>query len=149
LTATERGHYGNAFKKYQFCRQEYKDEQKVASNLKQYIRNTVTFGKQLALDETGSISDWIRTLYTSICPTPEQLIHNATTKYRESLIYPTKNVSAWFDKWEEAMAMAEKYQLFGGHKVMWIKDIYTIWREKFPMLSNDYTRSITRATPQT
>jgi len=101
----------------------------------------------VTLDETRPISDWMQTLYTSVRPTPEQLAQIATTKYRESLAFPTRNVTAWFDKWEEAMAVANKHELFGSHKGMWIKDIYTIWRERFPFvvekLYSDYSAGST------
>ena len=147
LTASERSHFENAFKQYQFRWQQYKDEQKVVRELKQYIRDTVAYSKQVTLDETRPVSDWMQTLYTSVRPTPEQLAQIATTKYRESLAFPTRNVTAWFDKWEEAMAVANKHELFGSHKGMWIKDIYTIWRERFPFvvekLYSDYSAGST------
>jgi len=88
----------------------------------------------VALDETKSVTEWIQSLYTTSRPTPEQLVRIATTRYRESLAFPTKDVLAWFTKWDEAMAFSEKYSLFGGYKGMWIKDIYNIWRERFPMV---------------
>jgi hypothetical protein len=50
----------------------------------------------------------------------------ATAEYRESLNFSTKDMPAWFAKCDEAMALAEKYNLFGGHKGMWIKDIHNI-----------------------
>ena len=102
--------------------------------VKQYIRDTVADDKQVVLDETESVSQWIQTLYATSRPTSEQLVRIATTKYRESLTFPTRDVLAWFAKWDEAMALSEKYNLFGGHKGMWIKDIYNIWRERFPIV---------------
>jgi hypothetical protein len=47
-------------------------------------------------------------------------------QYRESLNFSMKDVLAWFAKCDEAIALAEKYNLFGGHKGMWIKDIHNI-----------------------
>jgi len=45
------------------------------------------------------------------------------------------------------MAVANKHELFGSHKGMWIKDIYTIWRERFPFvvekLYSDYSAGST------
>lgn len=148
LTATERVHFENAFKQYQFRWQQYKEEQKVVKELKQYIRDTVAYSKQVTLIETMTISEWMEILYTSIRPTSEQMAQIATTKYRESLGFTTRNVTAWFDKWEEAMAVAQKYELFGTHKGMWIKDIYSIWRERFPFVAeNLYTEYSAGSTP--
>ena len=148
LTATERSHFENAFKQYQFRWQQYKEEQKVVKELKQYIRDTVAYSKQVTLNETMSIGEWIGILYTSIRPTPEQLAQIATTKYRESLAYTTRNVTAWFDKWEEAMAVADKHELFGAHKGMWVRDIYNIWRDRFPfVVEKFYTDYSAGSTP--
>lgn len=102
--------------------------------VKQYIRDTVADDKQVVLDETESVSQWIQTLYTTSRPTSEQLVRIATTKYRESITFPTRDILTWFAKWDEAMALSEKNNLFGGHKGMWIKDIYTVWRERFPIV---------------
>jgi hypothetical protein len=94
------------------------------------------------MDEAKPVKDWIQNLYTSIRPTQEQLAQDANTKYRESLAYPTRNITAWFDKWEDAMASAEKYKMF-GIKGMWINDIYNVWKERFPhvaeRLHSEYT----------
>jgi hypothetical protein len=134
LNMIERGHYDTAFKEYQFQWHLYEKEQTVVKDVKQYIRDTVADDKQVALDETKSVSNWIQSLYATSRPTSEQLVRIATAKYRESLAYPTKDVLAWFTKWDEAMALSEKYQLFGGHKGMWIKDIHNIWLERFPIV---------------
>jgi len=134
LTNAERAHYENGFKHYQFQWHLYEKEQATVKEVKQYIRDTVADDKQVVLDETESVSQWIQMLYATSRPTPEQLVRIATTKYRESLAFTTKDVLAWFAKWDEAMALSEKYNLFGGHKGMWIKDIYNVWRERFPIV---------------
>jgi hypothetical protein len=134
LTNAERAHYENGFKQYQFQRHLYEKEQAVVKELRQYIRDTVADDRQVAFDETESVGNWIQTLYATARPTPEQSVRIATAKYRESLTYSTKDVLAWFAKWDEAMATAEKYNLFGGHKGMWIKDIHNIWNERFPIV---------------
>lgn len=134
LTNAERAHYENGFKHYQFQRHLYEKEQAAVKEVKQYIRDTVADDKQVVLDETESVSQWIQTLYTTSRPTSEQLVRIATTKYRESLTFPTRDILAWFANWDEAMALSEKYNLFGGHKGMWVRDIYNVWREKFPIV---------------
>ena len=72
LCNVERAHYD-----YQFQWHLYEKEQAVVKELKQYIRDTVADDKQIALDETKSVSEWIQTLYATSRPTPEQLVRIA------------------------------------------------------------------------
>jgi hypothetical protein len=58
----ERAHYETGFKGYQF-QWHYEKEQAVVKELKQYIRDTVADDKQLALDETRSVSEGLQTLF--------------------------------------------------------------------------------------
>jgi hypothetical protein len=64
--------------------------------------------RYIALDETKSLSELLQTLFETVRPSAEQLVRIATAKYRESIHTSTKDVLAWFTKWDEAMALAEK-----------------------------------------
>jgi hypothetical protein len=74
LTMIERAHYDTGFKEHQFQWHLYEKEQIVVKDVKQYIRDTVADDKQVALDETKSVSEWIQSLYATSRPTPEQLV---------------------------------------------------------------------------
>jgi hypothetical protein len=78
------------------------------NKLKRYIRDTAAYSKPRPRTRRSQVVTGLKFFIQTLgLILPKKLSKVGTAKYRESLALLTKNVAAWFEKWEEAMAVAE------------------------------------------
>jgi hypothetical protein len=89
-----------------------------------HITTYVSKPKQLLLDPTLSVRDWLVRLKEDTQPTDNYMKRKVLQQYMESLKgLKTTKINQWLDSWEHAMKMAVKYKIPQMSLGLWLTDL--------------------------
>jgi len=124
LSATLQKSYENARRFYDTDMKYFHRQEDLLRALRTHITATVSTAKQLLLDPTLTVREWLVKLKEDTAPTGKYMRKKALQQYSEALKgLKQAKISTWLDRWEHAMKMAEKYKIPQMSDGIWLQDL--------------------------
>jgi len=151
LSAVLQKAYENSRRYYDQDMKYYFRQEDLLRAVRTHITTYVSKPKQLLLDPTLSVRDWLVRLKEDTQPTDNYMQRKALQQYTESLkgLKATK-INQWLDSWEHAMKMAIKYKIPQMSLGLWLTDLAQAVRplsETYFVLYNKQAKDSEKAEP--